>query len=126
MRTIVMGLVLATSMGCATVGNVGVNTTGYRFNADNCGQHGQVPNNLAQFKGTMPSPNSATASDEQMPPKSSMHKGKYRVVVADVSSPCNGVRVYDLTEEKDVEPAAAGTKMHKFKAELVKFEDWNQ
>jgi len=30
MRVIVMGLVLAATMGCATVGKVGANTTNYR------------------------------------------------------------------------------------------------
>ena len=45
MRVIVIGVVLATSMGCATTSG-GVNTTFYRVNADDCGQTAPVPNNI--------------------------------------------------------------------------------
>lgn len=65
MRTIMMSLVLAAMSGCATVGG-GVNTTFYRVNADDCGQTAPVPNNIQMFKGSMPSPGSALATDEQM------------------------------------------------------------
>ena len=74
MRTIMMSLVLAAMSGCATTSG-GVNTTFYRVNADDCGQTAPVPNNIQMFKGSMPSPGSALATDEQQPPKSSNVKG---------------------------------------------------
>lgn len=126
MRTIMIGLVLAATMGgCASVGG-GVNTTFYRISADDCGQTSQVPNNVQFFKGSMPSPGTALATDEQMPPKTSLQGGKYRVMVADPASKCNGVWVYDLTEVKEASPAAAGGKMHRFDAVKVPISRWSE
>ena len=122
MRTIMMSGFLML-MGCATTSG-GVNTTFYRVNADDCGQTAPVPNNIQMFKGSMPSPGSALATDEQMPPKNSLQNGKYRVMVPDPASKCAGIWVFDLTEVKV--PAAVGGKMHRFDATKVPIARWSE
>lgn len=64
MRTIMMGLVLATTMGCATFGSVGVNTSSHGIWYQDCGVSRQIPGATATFKGTLTSPNSAVAMDD--------------------------------------------------------------
>ena len=125
MRTIMMSGFLMLSMGCATTSG-GVNTTFYRVNADDCGQTAPVPNNIQMFKGSMPSPGSALATDEQMPPKNSLQNGKYRVMVPDPASKCAGIWVFDLTEVKVSDPAAVGGKMHRFDATKVPIARWSE
>jgi len=112
-------------MGCATTSG-GVNTTFYRVSADDCGQTAPVPNNIQMFKGSLASPGTALATDEQMPPKTSLQGGKYRVLIADASSKCNGIWVYDLTEVKVSDPAAVGGKMHRFDAVKVPVSRWSE
>ena len=53
MRTIMMGLVLATTMGCATVGTVGVNTSSHGIWYQDCGVSRQIPSGTATFKGRL-------------------------------------------------------------------------
>ncbi len=66
MRTIMMGLVLAATLnGCATVGGVGVNTSNHGIWYQDCGVSRQIPGATATFKGTLTSPNSAVATDDQ-------------------------------------------------------------
>lgn len=48
MQRVMMGLVLATTMGCATVGKVGANTTNYRTWWKDCGVSRDVPSNIGQ------------------------------------------------------------------------------
>ena len=64
-------------MGCATVGSVGVNTSNHGIWYQDCGVSRPIPGATATFKGTLTSPNSAVATDEQQPPKSSNVKGLF-------------------------------------------------
>ena len=125
MRTIMMSLVLAAMSGCATVGSVGVNTSSHGIWYQDCGVSRQIPGATATFRGTLTSPNSAIATDEQQPPKSSNVKGVIRVIVPHPES-CNGrgVDLVELTEEALVTPSAAGPKMHRYKVESIPPSRW--
>ena len=127
MRTIMMSLVLAAMSGCATVGSVGVNTSSHGIWYMDCGVSRQIPGATATFKGTLTSPNSAIATDEQQPPKSSNVKGVIRVIVPHPET-CNGrgVDLVELTEEALISPAAAGPKLHKYKVESIPPERWSE
>ena len=127
MRTIMMGLVLATTMGCATVGTVGVNTSSHGIWYQDCGVSRQIPSATATFKGTLTSPNSAVATDDQVPPKSSNVKGVIRVIVPHPDT-CNGkgVDLVELTEEALITPSASGPKMHRYKAESIPPSRWSE
>ena len=125
MRTIMMGLVLATTMGCATMGRVGVDTSSHGIWYKDCGVSRQIPGATATFRGTLTSPNSAIATDEQQPPKSSNVKGVIRVIVPHPDT-CNGkgVDLVELTEEALTTPSAAGPKMHRYKVESIPPARW--
>ena len=125
MRAIMMGLVLATTMGCATVGTVGVNTSSHGIWYQDCGVSRQIPSATATFKGTLTSPNSAIATDEQQPPKSSNVKGVIRVIVPHPDT-CNGkgVDLVELTEEALITPSSSGPKMHRYKVESIPPSRW--
>ena len=127
MRTIMMGLVLATTMGCATVGTVGVNTSSHGIWYQDCGVSRQIPSGTATFRGTLTSPNSAIATDEQQPPKSSNVKGVIRVIVPHPDT-CNGkgVDLVELTEEALITPSASGPKMHRYRAESIPPSRWSE
>ena len=127
MRTIMMSLVLAAMMGgCASVGG-GVNTSNHGVWYQDCGVSRPIPGATATFKGTLTSPNSAIASDEQQPPKSSNVKGVIRVIVPHPDT-CNGrgVDLVELTEEALISPAATGPKMHKYKVESIPPSRWSE
>ena len=125
MRTIMMSLVLAAMSGCATVGSVGANTSSHGIWYMDCGVSRQIPGATATFKGTLTSPNSAIATDEQQPPKSSNVKGTLRVIMPHPDT-CNGkgVDLVELTEEALVTPSAAGPKMHRYKVESIPPSRW--
>lgn len=128
MRTIMMSLVLAAMMGgCATVGGVGVNTSNHGIWYQDCGVSRPIPGATATFKGTLTSPNSAIASDEQQPPKSSNVKGVIRVIVPHPDT-CNGqgVDLVELTEEALIAPASTGPKMHKYRVESIPPSRWSE
>ena len=127
MRVIMMGLVLATTMGCATVGTVGVNTSSHGIWYQDCGVSRQIPGATATFKGTLTSPNSAVAMDDQVPPKSSNVKGVIRVIVQHPDT-CNGkgVDLVELTEEALITPSAAGPKMHRYKVQSIPPSRWSE
>ena len=127
MRTIMMGLVLATTMGCATVGSVGVNTSSHGIWYQDCGVSRAIPGGTATFNGTLTSPNSSVATEEQQPPKSSNVKGVIRVIVPHPDT-CNGkgVDLVELTEEALVTPSAAGPKMHRYKVESIPPARWSE
>lgn len=117
------GLLLA---GClAKVGFVGPDTTHYHKWWKDCGVERPLPPNIAQFKGSMPSPNSALIEPGQEPPVSSNVKGVIRVFAP--MSECNGlgVKVVELTPSKDVTPAAVPTSK-KYDAVEVPPERWNE
>ena len=101
------GLLLA--VGCAKVGFVGPDTTSYHKWWSDCGVQKPLPQNIAQFKGSMPSPNSALIEPGQEPPQTSNVKGQIRVYVP--MSECNGmgIKVVELTPSKEVTPAAVVT-----------------
>lgn len=128
MRTIMISLVLAAMMGgCATVGSVGVNTSNHGIWYQDCGVSRPIPGATATFKGTLTSPNSAVATDEQQPPKSSNVKGVIRVIVPHPDT-CNGrgVDLVELTEEALISPAATGPKMHKYRVESIPPSRWSE
>jgi len=127
MRVIMMGLVLATTMGCATVGTVGVNTSSHGIWYQDCGVSRQIPSGTATFKGTLTSPNSAVAMDDQVPPKSSNVKGVIRVIMPHPDT-CNGkgVDLVELTEEALTTPSAAGPKMHRYKVQSIPPSRWSE
>ncbi len=129
MRTIMMGLVLAATLnGCATVGGVGVNTSNHGIWYQDCGVSRQIPGATATFKGTLTSPNSAVASEDQQPPKSSNVRGVIRVIMPHPET-CNGrgVDLVELFEESPISPAGVGApKMHKYKVVPVPPERWSE
>lgn len=127
MRTIMMSLVLAAMSGCATVGTVGVNTSSHGIWYQDCGVSRQIPSGTATFMGTLTSPNSAVATDDQVPPKSSNVKGVIRVIVPHPDT-CNGkgVDLVELTEEALITPSASGPKMHRYKAESIPPSRWSE
>lgn len=111
-KSLIVGLMCLS--GCASVGGVGVNTTFYRTWWKDCGVSRPVPNNIAQFKGQLPSPHTALLAPDEMPPQSSNYKGVLRVVIP--MSECNGkgVMVADLKAMPElITPAGVGTTPRK-------------
>lgn len=114
-------------MGCATVGSVGVNTSNHGIWYQDCGVSRPIPGATATFKGTLTSPNSAVASEDQQPPKSSNVRGVIRVIMPHPET-CNGrgVDLVELFEEALISPAATGPKMHKYKVESIHPSRWSE
>lgn len=128
MRRVMMSFFLMLAMGCATVGTVGVNTSSHGIWYQDCGVSRQIPSGTATFRGTLTSPNSAIATDEQQPPKSSNVKGVIRVIVPHPDT-CNGrgVDLVELTEEALISsPAATGPKMHKYMVLSIHPSRWSE
>ena len=126
MRTI-MSLILATTMGCATVGKVGAITNNYRTWWKDCGVSRDVPGNIEVFKGQTPSPNAALATAAEMPNPRSNVKGVLRVIIP--HSECNGtgVEIADLIPEPaEITPAAAGPRVYRFKLAPVEPKNWGE
>lgn len=125
MRVMMMWCGLLLTVGCAKMGSLGPDTTHYRKWWRDCGVEKPLPPNIAQFKGSMPSPNSALVEPGQEPPQTSNVKGKLRVFVP--MSECNGlgVRVVELTPSNDVTPAAVPTSK-KYDAVEIEPSRWNE
>ena len=127
MRAIMMGLVLATTMGCATVGKVGANTTNYRVWWQDCGVSRDVPGNIEVFRGQTPSLNTALATADQLPNPRSNVKGVLRVIIQHSECSGQGVEVADLVPEPaEITPAAVAPKIYKFKVAPVMPEHWGE
>jgi len=124
-KSLIVGLMCLS--GCAGVGRVGVNTTFYRTWWKDCGVSRPVPNNIALFKGQLPSPHTALLATDEMPPQSSNYKGVLRVVIP--MSECNGqgVMVADLKAMPDQSaPAVVGTPQRKqYEVTEVAPDHWN-
>ena len=126
MRVIMMGLVLATTMGCATMGKVGANTTNYRVWWKDCGVSRDVPSNIEVFHGQTPSPNAAIATAEQLPSPKSNVKGILRVIIPHQECNGHGVEVADLIPEPAEITPAAVPKVYRFKVAPVDPKNWNE